>query len=143
MGRWQDILDGETSANPFPIPCVETLNMPRAYAWEPGRVRTRWEVTPDVFHPRGAVFGGYIAALADRALGMAAISLLEDHEAFTTANLDISFFRPVSSGTLEIESWVVHRGRSLIQVEVSFTSDDGKLVAKASAAQAVFAAEAD
>jgi acyl-CoA thioesterase len=143
MGRWQDIMDGEVRGEGMPIPFVETLRLPRAYAWEPGRVRMRWVVREDVFHPRGAVFGGFIAALADRALGLAAISVLEDHENFTTANLDVSFFRAVTSGTLEIESRVVHRGKSLIQVEVEFTRDDGKLVAKASAAQAVLSAGGD
>ena len=88
------------------------------------------------------MFGGYIAALADSLLGLAILSVLEDDEAFTTSDLRISFFRPAVSGTLTIEGRVVHRGRSMAHVEVDFTRDDGKLVAKATATQVIFPASA-
>ncbi len=139
MARWSTILDAIAAGGPEPvhIPFVETLRMPGISRWEPGRVWQEWPVREDLFHPRGAVFGGFLAALADRALGLATMTVLEDDEAFTTADLNVSFFRPVSSGVLRIEAEVIHRGRSLIQVEATFTRDDGKLAAKASASQAV------
>lgn len=137
MGRWSTILDSIASGNPEPIPFVDTLDMPGLAHWERGRIRQEWIVRPDLFHPRGAVFGGFLAALADRALGLVTMTVLEDDEAFTTADLNVSFFRPVASGTLRIEAVVIHRGRSLIQVEATFTREDGKLAAKASASQAV------
>jgi uncharacterized protein (TIGR00369 family) len=137
MGRWATILDGIASGRPEPIPFVNTLQMPGITRWERGRIWQEWTVRSDLFHPRGALFGGYLAALADRALGLVTMTVLEDDEAFTTADLNVSFFRPVSGGVLHIQAEVIHRGRSLIQAEATFTRDDGKLAAKASASQAV------
>jgi uncharacterized protein (TIGR00369 family) len=137
MTYWKRILDGIASGKPEPIPFVETLQMPGVARWERGRIWQDWPVREDLFHPRGALFGGYLAALADRALGLVTMTVLEDDEAFTTADLNVSFFRPVSEGVLHIEAEVIHRGRSLIQAEATFTRDDGKLAGKASASQAV------
>ncbi len=139
MGRWSDILDTMKvdELQRAAIPFVNTLNLPPVKEWEPGHVRMEWEVDPAVFHPRGAVFGGFIAALADRVLGTVTMTMLKDDEAFTTADLNVSFFRPVASGILTIEARVIHRGRSLIQAEADFIREDGKLSNKASAAQAV------
>ncbi len=86
------------------------------------------------------MFGGYIAALADSLLGLVIMTVLEDSEAFTTSDPRISFFRPAISDTLTIECRLIHRGRSMAHVEVDFTRDDGKLVAKATATQIIVAA---
>ncbi len=137
MNRWAQLLDLVAAGSPPPIPFVETLELPGLDKWEPGRIWQSWTVRQDLFHPRGALFGGYIAALADRALGLVTMSVLEHDEAFTTADLNVSFFRAVSGGTLRLEGEVIHRGRSLIQTECVFLRDDGKLAAKASASQAV------
>ena len=56
------------------------------------------------------VFGGYLATLIDSLGGLAFMSSLEDSESFATANLNVSFFRPVSQGTVRIEGVVIHRG---------------------------------
>src|SRR6185369_15305081 len=83
------------------------------------------------------VFGGYLAALADQALGLATMTVLEDGEVFTTSDLRVSFFRPVARGSLHIEAHVVHRGSGMVQAEVVFTRDDGKIAGKATATQVV------
>jgi uncharacterized protein (TIGR00369 family) len=137
LQHWKKVLDSIVEGNEISIPFVSTLKMPKLEKWERGRIWQQWAVREDLFHPRGALFGGFLAALADRALGLATMTVLEDDEAFTTADLNVSFFRPVSSGVLHIEAEVIHRGRSLIQTEATFTRDDGKLAAKASASQAV------
>ena len=139
MGHWQDVMNQmkDDAFQREAIPFVNTLNLPPVKEWEPGYVLMEWVVDPKLFHPREAVFGGFIAALADRALGAVTISTLNDGEAFTTADLNVSFFRPVSSGILRIEARVIHRGRSLVQAEAEFYREDGKLSNKASAAQAI------
>ncbi|MCH6562933.1 MAG: PaaI family thioesterase [Myxococcales bacterium] len=121
-------------------PAVKILNLPSLDGWEPGRVWQRWKIDPQYFHAGGAMFGGYIAALADSLLGLVSMTVLDDSEAFTTSDLRISFFRAAISGTLTIEGRVIHRGRSMAHVEVDFTRDDGKLVAKATATQIIVAA---
>jgi uncharacterized protein (TIGR00369 family) len=137
MGQWQTFLQENVEGKPQDVPFVDALKLPRLGGWEPGRIWMRWKVDRGVFHPRGAVFGGYIAALADRALGLVTMSVMADDEAFTTADLSMNFFRPVYGDMLDIEAIVVHRGRSLVQTEATFTRDDGKLACKASASQAI------
>jgi len=90
-----------------------------------------------MFHAGGAVFGGFLAALADQMLGLVTMTVLEEGEAFTTSDLRVSFFRPVARGSLHIEAYVVHRGRGMVQAEVVLTRDDGKVAGKATATQVV------
>ena len=138
MGRWGDLLDSIVDGAEPSIPFMDALPLPKNIVkWEPGHLWQEWEVDPSVFHPRGAVFGGFLAALADRSLYLTAVTVLGDDEAMTTADLNVSFFRPVTEGTLHIEGEVIHRGRTLVQVEVEFRRDDGKLAVKASASQAI------
>ena len=135
MNRWSTLLDSIRDGTSTPPPCIRTLKIPRIDGWERGRVWSHWTVDPEVFHERGAVFGGYISALADSELSLALATVLEDDEALTTADLRVSFFRPARAGVLRIEGRVVHRGRTMAHVEVDFTGEDGKLVAKATATQ--------
>lgn len=139
MAHWSERLDqivAGTTPGPKP-PCVETLDLPRLKGWLPGRVWTQWPVDPKMFHAGGAVFGGFLAALADQMLGLVTMTVLEEGEAFTTSDLRVSFFRPVARGSLHIEAYVVHRGRGMVQAEVVLTRDDGKVAGKATATQVV------
>jgi uncharacterized protein (TIGR00369 family) len=136
MTRWTELLDQLVAgAAGEPPPFVTTLRLPPPSRWEPGCVWIDWQVDPGVLHERQAVFGGFIAALADSALSLCAMSVLKDDEAFTTSNLQVSFFRPVPLGRLQIEARVVHRGRTMIHVEATFTRADGKVAAVATATQ--------
>ncbi len=138
MTKWTErldtIADGTAESK---APAVDTLNLPRLSGWLPSRVWLQWKVDPNVFHGGGAVFGGYLAALADQALGLAMATILKDGEVFTTSDLRFSFFRPVTEGTLHIEAQVVHRGRGMAHVEVVLTRDDGKVAGKATGTQVI------
>ena len=141
MSRWTELLDRlvahELAPGEEEPPHVQSLRLPYPSSWQPGRVTADWEVDPDFFHERGAVFGGFLAALADQALGMVTMSVLDDGEVFSTSDLRTSFFRPVTTGKLQIEAIVIHRGRSMVQAEVTFTRSDGKLAGKATATQVI------
>lgn len=137
MSVHTELLDHIVAQEGEAPPFVYKLDMPWLSGWEPGRAWLEWKVNPELFHLEGALFGGYIAALADHALGFPAMSVLEDGEGMTTSDLRVSFFRPVTQGTLHIEARVVHRGRRMIHVEASFTRDDGKLAAVATATQVI------
>jgi uncharacterized protein (TIGR00369 family) len=138
MPPGRDLLDRIVagSADPAP-PFVGTLRLPRIQGWETGRVWSDWQVDPAFFHERHAVFGGYVAAIADSLLGLATLSVLEDGELFSTSDLRVSFFRPVTGGTLRCEAHVIHRGRRMAHVEATFTRTDGKIAAKATATQVI------
>jgi len=116
---------------------AETMRIPRIDGWEPGRVWTTWEIDPDIVSPQGSIFGGYLSAVSDEMVGMATLSVIEEGEAFVTADLRVNFFRPAVAGTLNAEATVIHKGRSIAHVEAVFTNAEGKLVAKASATQMI------
>jgi uncharacterized protein (TIGR00369 family) len=143
MAHWHERLDQLVAGTAPKPPHVETLELPQIKGWLPGRVWTQWTVDPKLFHNGGAAFGGFLAALADQALGLATMSVLEDGEVFTTSDLRVSFFRPVARGSLHIEAQVIHRGRGMVQAEVVFTRDDGKVAGKATATQVITQAPAD
>ena len=141
MNEWAELLDrlvarklADGEAEP---PHVQSLSLPYPDSWAPGRVTARWVVDTRFFHERGALFGGFLAVLSDHALAMVTMSVLESGELFSTSDLRTSFFRPVTVGTLSIEATVVHRGRNMVQAEVTFAREDGKLVGKATATQVV------
>jgi len=144
MSRWSELLDRlvahQLADGEGEPPHVRNLGLPYPSSWSPGRVTARWTVEPRFFHEHGALFGGFLAALSDHALAMVTMSVLEDGELFSTSDLRTSFFRPVTAGSLDIEATVVHRGRSMVQAEVVFTREDGKLVGKATATQVVIRA---
>ena len=137
MTYWADRLDQLVAGTASKPPCVETLGLPQLKGWLPGRVWTQWTVDPKLFHGGDAVFGGYLASLADQVLGLATVSILAEGEAFATSDLRISFFRPVTGGSLHVEGQVVHRGRGMAHVEVVFTRDDGKVAGRATATQVI------
>ena len=143
MSRWTALLDRIVAGEGEPPPAVKTLGLPGIAGWEPGRVWQRWKIDPQYFHAGGAMFGGYIAALADGMLGLTIATVLEDHEGFTTSDLRYSFFRPVSRGTVTIEARVVHRGRRMAHVEAVFTNEDGKIAGKATATQVIIPVRED
>lgn len=88
---------------------------------------TGWLATP-----WGWPQGGFIAALADIALGMAVQTTVAAGTAFAPVDLKVNFLRPASlDGLLHARAEVVHRGRSLAVATVRVTDDDGRVVALA------------
>lgn len=137
MGLWQDTLDGFISGGtPEPLVNKKLGLEPALSGWRPGFVEKRWPVDPDLFHGK-ALFGGYIAAIADQVLGLAAMTVLEDGYFFGTTNMSISYLSPVTGGELRVEGEVVRQRKKSIYVECSFYCGD-EIVAKASATQVVY-----
>jgi uncharacterized protein (TIGR00369 family) len=84
-------------------------------------------------NPMGTLHGGILCDLADAAMGMACVSLLEQGESFTTLELKINFLRPVTDALLEARARVVHGGKSLVYLECDVVAlPEEKLVAKSS-----------
>lgn len=87
------------------------------------------------FPPPSLQGSGYLTAVADELPGMATLTVLEDDEMFVTADIRMNYFRPVRGGELVVEAFVLRKGRSGAHIEATFSTPDGKLVAKASATQ--------
>ena len=137
MSIWQDTLDGFVNGTIDEPVVNKKLGLePALSSWRPGFVEKHWQVDPDLFHGR-ALFGGYIAAIADQVLGLAAMTVLEEGYFFGTTNMSINYLAPVTGGTLRIQGEVVQQRKKSIYVECSFyVAED--LVAKASATQVVY-----
>ena len=148
MNEWSVLLDrlvahqralaeGERRPMKGEPPFVQSLAVPYPDMWEHGRVTSTWPVDARFFNERGVLFGGVLAALSDHALGMVTMSVLEEGETFATSDLRVSFFRPVTDGTLAIDARVIHRSRNMVHAEVVLAREDGQLVAKATATEAI------
>lgn len=133
----QTILDGIVDGTMQPPPMVTALKLPRIDGWETGRVWGRWDVDPAYYHAMGAVFGGYLAAIADNFVSLAMFTTMPDDEVFTTADLRLSFFRPVVKGTLDIAAEVLHRGKRMAHVEAVFIDERDKVAVKATATKII------
>ena len=136
--RLDEMVNGDRPMSGF----VKALRLPRPVRWEPGRVETRWTVDPEFFlgGDNPVLFGGYTSALVDQAAALATVSVLEEGEGWTTSDLRVSYFRPITGGEVHIDATVLHRSRRAIHVEIVLTRDDGKMAAKGTVVQTVFAA---
>ncbi|KHG64646.1 thioesterase [Thermus sp. 2.9] len=76
-----------------------------------GEAELRLPVREEFLQGQGLVHGGILAALLDSALGQAVESL---GVRVVTAELSVSYLRPVREGVLLARGWVVHPGRHLL-----------------------------
>lgn len=120
-----------------PPPVVRTLKLGLIDDWGPGWARKRWTASPELLNVDGSMFGGYLAALADQMLALAALSVIADDCGMRTANLAVQFFKLARGEPLVIEGRVLSQSKTVIAVEAEFRRDDGELIAKASAQQIV------
>jgi acyl-coenzyme A thioesterase PaaI-like protein len=95
-----------------------------------GRVLFRWPNDGSRDINDGRVFGGWIAALSDNIVSMCMATALEDGEGFTTQDLQLKIFRPVSGPLIDIEAKLVNRSRTTGYVEAEWRLPDGKLAVK-------------
>jgi uncharacterized protein (TIGR00369 family) len=97
---------------------------------EVGRILVRWPNDGSRDIGDGRVFGGWIAALSDNIVSMCMATALEPGEGFTTLDLQVKIFRPVSGDIIEIEARVVNRSKTTGYVEADWRLPNGKLAAK-------------
>lgn len=95
-----------------------------------GESRVQMPFRQDLTHPYGIVHGGAIASLADSAVAMALIGLVEPKTRITTIEFKINFFSPVDKGELEAHARIIHKGSQTAVGDVEVTNKEGKLVAK-------------
>ena len=142
MGWWGDQID-RSIAGESPLPAViERLGVGRIAEWAPGYVRKEWPLDPEMLNQAGVLYGGYLGVLADQVLTFSALTVLEDHESARTGDMQLWFFRPISSGPLTIEGRVVTRSKRSAHIDVLFTTPEDKLAAKASGSMAILSNDA-
>jgi acyl-CoA thioesterase len=100
---------------------------------EAGRSECVLEVRDELLNSRQAlksVHGGGIYSLVDGGMGGALYSALNEDEWATTVEINIVYFRAVTSGSLACNARIIHRGDKLATLEAEITSDS-RLIAKA------------
>ena len=118
-------------------PVVTTLHLGLLDDWGPGWVRKSWTPRLDLLNGDGSLFGGYVAALADQILAFATMTVIDNDATYRTVNLQMQFVKVGRAHPLVIEGRVVAATRRLITVEAGFHSEDGELIARATAQQIV------
>jgi len=97
----------------------------------PGTATLGFNIREDLKQNNGVVHGGAIASLVDTATAFAIISLLPPDEKATTADLTISYLRPLRNGRAHSTARVLRAGRRLIVVSAELIEDAENLIATA------------
>lgn len=97
---------------------------------EVGRVLFRWPNDGSRDIASGRVFGGWIAGLSDNVVSMCMTTALEEDEGFTTQDLQVKIFRPVSGPEIEIEARLVNRSKTTGYIEADWRLPTGKIAVK-------------
>lgn len=117
----------------------------RRLAWEPGSTTIAWDATADYAFPTASgpiVQGGLVTALLDASMGGACWTVLDNGQAFLTADLRVEFLRSAGLQTLVARGWVVRRTRRVVfcAAELHAGSSDGALLASSRCTQVVLPA---
>jgi uncharacterized protein (TIGR00369 family) len=109
-------------------------------AWEPGRNVVAWDATAHYAFPGGEGYilhGGMVTTILDTAMGGACWTVLDNHETFLTADINVEFFRATRPGRIEAEGRVVQRNRRVVFCAADLVDTDGQLLASARCTQVV------
>lgn len=101
---------------------------------EPGLIRGRLEVKPELLAANGYLHAGTVVALADSCCGFGTVVTLAetdaDPRAWTTVELKSNFLGTALEGTIECEARMAHGGRSTQVWDATVTSAaTGKTIA--------------
>jgi MoaD family protein len=123
----------ELVSKDVPAPAYAELLGARPLDAEPGHVRMEFQATEQLLNPMGSIQGGFLTAMLDEAMGPAALSALPSGQGVPTLELKVSFLRAARPGRLVADARVVHMGKSVVFLESSLVTDDGTLIATATA----------
>jgi uncharacterized protein (TIGR00369 family) len=126
-----DILREAAEADELP-PAPALLGW-QALDLKPGFVRVRYQARESFYNPQGAVQGGFLAAMLDDAMGPAAFTLLDGNSFAPTLEMNVSYLKPARAGVLIAEGSVIHQTKRFMHVEGRLKTEDGELVATATA----------
>ena len=99
-----------------------------------GYIRASFVAGDNFVNRGGRVFGGFLSAMLDGLCGHA-VRLTHEKPGTPQVTLELktSFVGRADKGTLIGEGWVRHRGKSIAFAEAELSSEEGDLVARASA----------
>ena len=92
---------------------------------KPGHAHLSIEVPEEALNLYGNAHGGFLFSLCDIAAGMSTYAYEITN---VTQCAGINFVRGVNSGTIYVESNIVHKGRHTAVCRVDITDEDGELL---------------
>jgi uncharacterized protein (TIGR00369 family) len=131
-----EILEAAAACEIPAPPAAELLGW-QALHLEPGFVRVRFLAREAFYNPQGFVQGGILAAMLDDTMGPAGFTLLDETMFAPTVGLNVTFVKPARAGYLIGEGRVVHRSRGFLHLEGKLITEDGDLIATATASAAI------
>ena len=108
-----------------------------------GESRLQMAFKKELTHPYGSVHGGAIASLADSAVALALLSLVEPQHMITTLEFKINYFAPVNQGRIIAHAKILHKGSRTAVGDVNITNEKGEVVAKVMSTYSIKRAEDD
>jgi uncharacterized protein (TIGR00369 family) len=129
-GPFWDVMEGRKP----PPPAAATLGF-KLLEIDPerGTISVQFEAKPEFLNPLGVVQGGFVAAMLDDTLGPALVCTLPPGQFAPTVELKVNFIRPAPLGTLIGEGRVVARGGTIAFLAGELRTQQGELVATATA----------
>jgi acyl-CoA thioesterase len=79
----------------------------------------------------GIAHGGAIFSIADTAVGIALVGMLDKNDFLTTLEMKINFLKPFARGEVTAEAVIVHKGAQTAVGDVEVRDQEDGLVAKA------------
>ncbi len=95
-----------------------------------GESRLQMAFKKELTHPYGTVHGGAIASLADSAVALALLSLVEPQHMVAAIEFKINYFAPVNQGRVIAHAKILHKESRTAVGDVKVTNEKGEVVAK-------------
>ena len=98
-----------------------------------GRVVIQFEGKPEFANPMGNIQGGFLAAMLDECMAVAALAKSNFTVVVPTLEMKVSYLMPAGIGRLVGTGRVVKLGKSIAFLEGELADDKGDILARASA----------
>ena len=119
------ILDWMKTKNPFWAHVgLELVEIRKGWA------RLRMPIEEKLTNAIGLVHGGAIFSVADSAVGMALVGMINRNETISTLEMKINYLKPVKKGELIAEAKIIHRGSQTAVGDVEVRDEHDALIAK-------------
>lgn len=135
-----DVLLAAVSSGEGAPPCAQTLGW-EAVSIEPGRVRVRFQARESFCNGMGNIQGGFLAAMLDDSMGPALFTELAGDQFAPTLEMKVNFLRSATPGTIVGEGRVAYRTRNVAFLEGTLSTEDGTILATATATARVLQAQ--
>jgi len=100
-----------------------------------GWLKLRFDGKPDFCNPAGFIQGGMLSAMLDDTMGPAVLVMSEGRLYTTTISMTVNFLSPAKPGPIIAEARVTQLGKTVAFVEAKLMTEDGTVLATATASE--------